>query len=250
MQANGFKWCAEAVNAEGWNEGDPHAQLLVGGDWPRGCICLAPCWDEEMQVWVTSPPGAMDPGYSEYTEFVDAIRNEVLEKCNDVSNTEAYDYDNCVSASQNAVVFRNANGSEADCTYEISENDTGGGEPCPSAASNPEDYITCSSQGNCDIESSLVAGLMEAPEYGLGEAGYATFVTSPAAGLKLHDVASTDVIYLLGFRTDDIVTEINGYTVRNLDETSAALLALQDETSITVELQRSGNGLTYSFGIQ
>lgn len=246
----GYSWCAEAVNAEGWDGSDPGTDLLVRGDWPRGCYCLAPCWSAKMEEWEEDPPGEMESDYGDYVQITTAIRNAALAACNEAGNE--YEFTNCVEVTEEATIFKAGASDDSDCVFEIEAGDTGGGAsgaPCESMASNPGSGITCSAQGNCDIAAGVVAELWSAPEYFLGESGYGEFVTSPVAGTKLSGLVSTDLVYLLGMRNNDIVKKINNKNTTTLDQLKAALLQLQNATSFTVEIRRGTSNLTYTYDV-
>ena len=245
----GHDWCADAIGAEGWDEGEvTHHPIKPDGQWPRGCVCYAGCNDSELSDWLADPPDEDpdSPAWVAYSQALDDIRAAALAAC--LEAAVGYDHTNCVEMTENAVWFRSSGGDNYDCEYTIEDDDTGGGPMCEALVDPvvPNDFITCVAQGNCDIDEGVVQDLVYAPKPFLDEAGYAKIEST---GLKLYSVATTDIIYKMGLRTGDIVLSVNGDTLNTLPRVLYALLHNAGATSFNVSVKRSVNTLSYHYDL-
>lgn len=243
----GHAWAVDADGAEGYEMlGGPPNNLLVDGHEPRGTICLASCNHARMEAWYLDPPDAMDPDFDTYSYFVDDGRNAALGQCILARNAANLPFSNCPAVTMNAPLFS----LEESCSFShgLDDETGGGGEYCASTI-NPGTNISCSTQGDCNITATMVEALLRYPKFVFDESGYGTFVTYPVQGLKLNGVASSDIVYLMGMRTNDIIKEINDQPVRTLVELRSALVNLSEETSFTVEIRRSTSNLVYTYDV-
>lgn len=87
--------------------------------------------------------------------------------------------------------------------------------------------------------------------YAANEDAYGTFANG---GLELERVLSSSAIYQLGFRTDDVLLEMNNLPLSDIDEVDAAILAAVADDEFDVELKQMGSAgwqyLTYEYVIQ
>jgi hypothetical protein len=187
----------------------------------------------------------------------------VYDKCKEARELppyDAYTHDNCGGKSHDADLYEwSGPGGASNCMWkgknpsyaDAGTGDTGG--PPPSSL-DPSREIFCVAQGDCQISTALaVAFQEELYELANEQNSYGEFVSD---GLQLKNVDTDDVVYLLGFRTNDVVLNVNAYGLRSLAEVETAMLALLDETEFTVSLKRPNwthggwNNLTYEYEVQ
>lgn len=251
----GHLWCGQAVGAQVWNEPTvdeedllvPNLDTPPDDDFPIGCECISEHNNqhEDMKEWVNNPPHPQHDDHVKYEILMQRVKDAVLEKCSESRLQQPYVqflYDNCPAVSDAADVFELPNPTgDPNCEWvgdhplhgDAGTGDTGGPPP---PAVDPSREITCTAQGECSISTALaVAFRTELLELANEQDGYGEFVVD---GLQLKSVSSSDVIYLLGFRTNDVIVLVNRYNLRDLAEVETAMLSLLDETEFEIDLKR------------
>ncbi|MFO0632731.1 MAG: hypothetical protein U0168_07775 [Nannocystaceae bacterium] len=271
IEISGFKWCGiaghsgmfESPDDGAWaydvdpGDGVPiktnNLETPPSEDYPMDCACFKPRDDEKLQGWYADAPatfpGPMDADFQDFNDARTKIQDEVYNHCFNVW-TNAAEYSvfgnsSCTSWSfdPNILVWRNSEvGGAHDC---VIDEDIGYAEDTGAQA--PE--VTCVSQGHCTITSGYADDVLYNLWIATHESTYGTFVGGTSPGLKLNTVARSDVTYALGFRTNDVLVSVNGYSLNNLANVQAAMLALDSATSFTFTLKRGSSTLTYVYTI-
>ena len=102
-----------------------------------------------------------------------------------------------------------------------------------------EEAITCTDAGVCDVERELVESLLANPAALAGQAA----VRPTANGFAFTRVRTGTLPHLLGLRTGDVITEVNGEALDSLDKAIGLATKLRNATHLTVAVQRRGQTL-------
>lgn len=265
---DGAYWCGQAVGARAYDEepGDgedimvPNLETPPSDDFPMDCACLAPWEDEKMQLWrdpggdpdLDDPPAASDPERPQYEALVQRVQDTVFEHCFNswVNEYAEYGQSSCgeTSHATGAPFWRRSGlGDPFDCGIEIAGTGSEGpGLETTGPGLDPGDEIICSSQGQCTISAAYVEEVTQSLWTAVNESAYGVVTSS---GLKLLAVSSGDVTYRLGFRTGDVLVNVNGQPLSTLARIEYALLALVSETQFTVQVKRGTNTLYYHYTV-
>ncbi len=207
-----------------------------------------------MQEWRDgTPPVPADPDYSDYANALESIQDAVYERCTVAHLAQYPNYvtTTCAAASYSATMpiwRRSEVGLEPDCTITIPEEAAG----TTGTMLNPGREIVCTSQGQCSISVAYLEEVTENLGIAASESAYGVFVPAMSgapAGLQLLQVATSDVTYRLGFRTNDRLLTVNGLPVTTQAQVEAALLSLWSTSSFTVTLRRGTLTRTHVYSI-
>jgi hypothetical protein len=257
---SGFDWCGQAVGARAYDDQPDDGEPIVvpnletppSDDAPIDCTCFRPHSDEQMQAWRDgTPPVPVDPEYPAYSDALTSIQNAVYERCTVAHLAEYSEYNTttCPEASYSVTmpIWRRS-GAALDPDHTVT---VGEGEAVGTTGSmlDPGRETACTSQGQCSISSEYIEEVTHNLWLAASESAYGTFVRGTSAGLKLNRVATTDVTYRLGFRTNDILLAVNGLPVKTQAEVETAMLSLWSTSSFTVSLERGTVTLTYVYSI-
>jgi general secretion pathway protein C len=96
--------------------------------------------------------------------------------------------------------------------------------------------IECGTDHVCNVEREFVESLLGNPAALAGQAA----VRPTANGFAFTRVRAGTLPHLLGLRTGDVVTEVNGEALDSLDKAIALATKLRHATHLTVSVQRRG----------
>ncbi len=96
--------------------------------------------------------------------------------------------------------------------------------------------IACTDAGVCNVERELVESLLANPALLAGQAA----VRPTANGFAFGTVRAGTLPHLLGLRSGDVITEVNGESLDSLDKAIGLATKLRHATHLTVAVQRSG----------
>lgn len=242
---DGFKWCANAEGAQGW-DGDPDdaVQLLDSdGLVIQGCGCFDD--DEHAQLEDWDANGIPSPGAPDFDQYV-ILRDEILlaarAACVDRAEALGFANNDCVaSVPDNDDIF--SNGTSGACHYEELVADTDGGT---SSAPQPFDLsgLTCDA-GSCRAQEALVDDMFARPEAFLLDDARVEFDTD--GSLVFTTVSPGDAVYIAGIRSGDRLLKINGEDALSLDDVAELLPDFRNDGSATITIKDSyGDEITIS----
>lgn len=256
----GFDWCGQAVGAVAYDDvpGDgepilvPNFETPPSDDYPMDCTCFTPGSDEQMQAWRDgTPPVPADPEYPAYADALKSIQDAVYERCTVAHLAEypGYNTTTCPETSYSATMpiwRRSGEGLDTDCTVTVGEGEAG----TTGSMLEPSMEIVCTSQGHCGISSSYIEEVTHNLSLAASDSAFGKFVTgSSGSGLKLLRVASTDITYRLGLRTNDVLLSVNGLLLHTQAHVETAMLSLWSTSSFSVSIRRGTATLTYVYTI-
>jgi general secretion pathway protein C len=96
--------------------------------------------------------------------------------------------------------------------------------------------IECGESNTCTVEREFVESLLANPAALAGQAA----VRPTANGFAFTRVPTGTLPHLLGLRSGDVVTEVNGQALDSLDQAIALATKLRHATHLTVSVQRRG----------
>lgn len=231
----GHKWCATLADAEEWTS--PGSEFpIFDGAWPQGCVCFV----EAENDLLLEAPGPMDPEFSQFMDYVAAIRDAARDRCLAMKDTSpVHPFDNCAALADVAQVSQLDPEGEQDCTTFRTAGDSDG----EGYDGSPTQYISCS--GNtCWIVESFWLDIKGDPFQLQEDSTYGTLVSN---GWKLNSVVSGSVAYTLGMRTNDVVTHVNDMAINSTTALDTALLTFQELPAWTVKLKRGSTTITKSY---
>jgi hypothetical protein len=99
-----------------------------------------------------------------------------------------------------------------------------------------DEAIVCASETVCDVEREFVESLLANPAALAGQAA----VRPTADGFAFTRVRPGTLPHLLGLKTGDVVTEVNGEALDSLDKAIGLATKLRNATNLSISVQRKG----------
>jgi len=249
---DGFKWCANAEGARGWDTDPNDFEPLFDDDGQvlQGCGCFDDDEHALLEGWeANGAPAPADPDYDQYVILRDEILLAARTVCVDRAAEEGFTNNNCVTVIPDTDdIF--SNGRSGECKYqEIAIADTDGGTETSSVPP-PFDLsgLVCSG-GNCIAPQSLIDDMQARPEAFLNDDTRIEFDTD--GYLVFENVSSGDVAYTVGLRTGDKLLTINGQDASSLDQVANVLSGLGGtETEMMAMIKDAyGDAVTFKLSV-
>lgn len=235
---DGFKWCANAEGAVGWDSNPGSTTPLFDDDGQvlQGCGCFDDDEHALLEGWeVNGAPAPAAPDYDQYVILRDVILLAARTVCVDRANDEGFANNNCVTVIPDTDdIF--SNGTSGECKYqEIAIADTDGGTETSSVPP-PFDLsgLSCRS-GSCRVPEALVDDMFARPEAFLLDD---TRIEFEAGGsLVFTNVSPGDAAYIAGLRSGDKLLKINGENAASLDDVAELLPDFRNNGSATITIK-------------
>jgi len=248
---DGFKWCANAEGAVGWDSNPGSTTPLFDDDGQvlQGCGCFDDDEHALLEGWeANGAPAPADPDYDQYVILRDVILLAARTVCVDRATEEGFTNNNCVTVIPDTDdIF--SNGSSGECKYEeIAIADTDGGTETSSVPP-PFDLsgLSCSG-GDCSAPQSLLDDMHARPEAFLNDDTRIEFDTD--GYLVFENVSSGDVAYTVGLRTGDKLLTINGEDASSLDQVASVLADLRAPGSVNATVKDAyGDVVTFKLTV-
>lgn len=249
IMRDGFKWCANAEGAVGWNTpGNNHQILDPNQNVIQGCDCFDDEENAMLEDWdANGAPTMGDSDYSDYIVIRDKILTKAREKCNDRAEALDYSYNNCIAAIPDTDdIF--PNGTSGACKYEelVSDSDGTDTDESPPA---PFDLsgLSCRS-GSCRAPQGLIDDMIARPEAFMLDD---TRIQIDSSGLlSFTNVSPGDVAYTVGIRSGDKLLKINGQDATSIEVVAELLVGLDRARSATIEIKDAyGSVVTLSASV-
>ena len=236
---DGYKWCANAEGALGWDDpGDTQQLLDNDGVVIQGCSCFTDSEHEQLEDWeMNGAPVEGDDDYASYVLLRDEILHEVREQCVKRAEDLGLTNNNCLEAVPDTDhIF--SNGNSGACHYEEIQADTNGDTDTDTDDSPTQPFdlsgLLCSS-GSCRAPAALIDDMFARPEAFLLDKTRIEFDTDGT--LLFTDVSPGDVAYHAGIRSGDRLLKIDGSPALSLDEVAALLPNLRNAQQATITVK-------------
>lgn len=248
---DGFKWCANAEGAIGWDTNPGESEPLFDDDGQvlQGCGCFDDDEHALLEGWeANGVPAPADPDYDHYVILRDEILLDARDVCVKRANEEGFTNNNCVPVIPDTdEIF--SNGMSGECKYqEIAIADTDGGTETSSVPP-PFDLsgLVCSG-GDCSAPQSLIDDMHARPEAFLNDD---TRIVFDAGGyLVFKNVSRGDVAYTVGLRSGDKLLKINGQDASSLDQVASVLADLHAPEKVTARIKDAyGDEVTFKLTV-
>ena len=114
-----------------------------------------------------------------------------------------------------------------------------------------EDAINCANENDCTVDRRFVEKLLKDPRQLMTQARmYPVSKDGENSGFRVARVRKGSLATMLGLENGDVLTEINGAKLGNLDEALAVYQKLRRANHLSVTLQRGGAIITKEISIK
>jgi type II secretion system protein C len=111
--------------------------------------------------------------------------------------------------------------------------------------------INCSSEHACTVDRKFVEQLMQSPQQLMSQARmFPVTKDGETAGFRLSGVKKGSLATLLGLKNGDVLSEINGSKLGNIDDALAMYQKLRRANHLSVTVERSGAVITKEISIE
>ena len=109
------------------------------------------------------------------------------------------------------------------------------------AIAGAEDAIACTDEHTCTVERAFVDKLLATPQQLMTQARMAPVVKDgETAGFRVSGIKKGSLATLLGLENGDVVSEINGQRLGNIDDAIAMYQKLRRASHLSVTVERGG----------
>jgi general secretion pathway protein C len=113
--------------------------------------------------------------------------------------------------------------------------------PSKIAIAGAEDAIACTDEHTCTVERAFVDKLLATPQQLMTQARMAPVVKDgETAGFRVSGIKKGSLATLLGLENGDVVSEINGQRLGNIDDAIAMYQKLRRASHLSVTVERGG----------
>lgn len=244
---DGFRWCANAEGARGWNEIFAEGQQLLDSDGVvlQGCGCFDDDEHAMLEGWeANGAPVQGDPDFDDYVVLRDEILQAARETCIARADALGWLNNNCLGVLNDGDDLF-SNGTSGECHYQEIAVDTDGETKVPPDP-NPFDLSGLSCHGgNCRAPRDLIDDMFTRPEAFLLDDARVEIDTD--GRLLFTNVSPGDAAYIAGIRSGDKLLSVDGHDVKSLDDLADALTNIRTNASASMTLKdRYGAQVTRS----